>query len=247
MPAHHQDGSQLEAVLSFYSSIVTVNAEGDSLVSEDTLEGLGTTGFLLQTLFGSLLKVVSPDSINSVRPPPVPPPKSSPETAQEAETLRRMGAAARAVSAPYGQIADQETDGASEKLVSPIKLSKQDEIRQLSNVQEADEAVNSTLTDLLPDAGYFLAGAVSGGVSRTATAPLDRLKVYLLVNVKSNSTVVTDLAKQGHPIVAIRSSGGPIIEAVKTLWRTGGIKTFFAGKEYWNASRLTRHLLTKQS
>ncbi|KAM7220549.1 Mitochondrial carrier domain containing protein [Rhypophila decipiens] len=227
MPAHHQDGSQLEAALSFYSSIVTVNAEGDSLVSEDTLEGLGTTGFLLQTLFGSLLKVVSPDSINSVRPPPVQAPKSPPESAQETETSTKMSATA--TYPQYGRVVDHETDGASEKLIPRKKDSKLDTIRDLSTVQEAEEAVNSALTDLFPDPGYFLAGAVSGGVSRTATAPLDRLKVYLLVNTKASPSVVTDLAKQGRPVVALRNAGGPIVEAVKSLWRTGGIRTFFAG------------------
>lgn len=247
MPAHHQDGSQLEAVLSFYSSIVTVNAEGDSLVSEDTLEGLGTTGFLLQTLFGSLLKVVSPESINSVRPPPVLP-LSTPETAQEKEKPAKMGTAASVAATAYpqyGTVVDQKSDGASEKLLSKIKRSKQDELQDLSNLVEADEAVNSTLTDLLPDAGYFLAGAVSGGVSRTATAPLDRLKVYLLVNTRSSSTAVTDLATQGRPIVALRSSGGPIIEAVTSLWKTGGLKTFFAGEIYAEACKTIRNLLTE--
>src|SRR3569833_1153239 len=53
-------GSPLEAALSYYSSIVVMTAEGDSVVSEDTLEGLGTTGFLLQALFGSILKLAQP-------------------------------------------------------------------------------------------------------------------------------------------------------------------------------------------
>src|SRR3569833_355672 len=53
-------GSPLEAALSYYSSIVVMTAEGASVVSEDTLEGLGTTGFLLQALFGSILKLAQP-------------------------------------------------------------------------------------------------------------------------------------------------------------------------------------------
>lgn len=241
MPAHHQDGSQLAAVLSFYSSIVTVNAEGDSLVSDETLEGLGTTGFLLQTLFGSLLKVVSPESINSVRTTPISSPTSpsehtqSPALSQETGASATMGAAASAVSAhpqygPPAAVVGQELDGASEKLKPPFKIIMNDGKPELSNVtEEVEEAESSKLTDLLPDAGYFLAGAVSGGVSRTATAPLDRLKVYLLVNTKTRS-VATELAKQGRPGVALRNAGGPIVDAIKSLWKTGGIRTFFAGK-----------------
>ncbi|KAK0708954.1 mitochondrial carrier domain-containing protein [Lasiosphaeria miniovina] len=119
MPADH-NGSALEAALSYYSSIVTVNAEGDSLVSEDTLEGLG----------------------------------------------------------------------------------------------------------------YFVAGAVSGGVSRTATAPLDRLKVYLLVNTKASAPVALAAAKHGHPIVAIRDASKPIADAVASLWKAGGLRNFFAGETH---------------
>jgi solute carrier family 25 phosphate transporter 23/24/25/41 len=96
--------------------------------------------------------------------------------------------------------------------------------------QEVEEVVEIRLTDLLPEPGYFLAGAVSGGLSRTATAPLDRLKVYLLVNTKTRSTVAVSAAKQGHPLVAIRNAGGPILEAVASLWKAGGFRTFFAGK-----------------
>jgi len=251
MPAHHQGGSQLAAVLSFYSSIVTVNAEGDSLVSEETLEGLGTTGFLLQSLFGSLLKVANPELANSARAPPTTRPISpseptSPTSVLETETQNNMGAAASTATAtttyrqhsPVAAILDQETNGASEKLVPPIKGLKQPDIAHLSTIpdiqdsQEAEEAVKQKLTDLLPDAGYFLAGAVSGGVSRTATAPLDRLKVYLLVNTKASPTVAAQLVKQGHPIVALRNAGGPITEAVRTLWNAGGIRTFFAGEKY---------------
>ncbi|CRK31765.1 hypothetical protein BN1723_018465, partial [Verticillium longisporum] len=52
------------------------------------------------------------------------------------------------------------------------------------------------LTSYIPDPGYFLAGAVAGGVSRTATAPLDRLKVYLLVNTKSSADTALAALKQ---------------------------------------------------
>ncbi|RXG43636.1 hypothetical protein VDGE_01237 [Verticillium dahliae] len=116
MPVHHGN-APLEAVLSYYSSIVTLTAEGDSMVSEETLEGLG----------------------------------------------------------------------------------------------------------------YFLAGAVAGGVSRTATAPLDRLKVYLLVNTKSSADTALAALKQGRPLVALANAGKPFGDAFRDLWQAGGMRSLFAG------------------
>ena len=98
------------------------------------------------------------------------------------------------------------------------------------DIEEDGEDVTSRLTDLLPEPGYFLAGAVSGGVSRTATAPLDRLKVYLLVNTNTKANVAVAAAKQGRPLASLRSASGPIVDAVVSLWKAGGMKTFFAGK-----------------
>jgi solute carrier family 25 phosphate transporter 23/24/25/41 len=82
----------------------------------------------------------------------------------------------------------------------------------------------------IPDPGYFIAGAIAGGISRTATAPLDRLKVYLLVNTKSDANVVLDAAKKGRPLTAVKSAGRPLIAAVGDLYKSGGLRGFFAGK-----------------
>ncbi|KAI3802574.1 hypothetical protein L1987_30712 [Smallanthus sonchifolius] len=54
---------------------------------------------------------------------------------------------------------------------------------------------------------YLIAGGVAGAASRTATAPLDRLKVSLQVQTT-------------------RAAIGP---AVKNIWREGGIVSFFRG------------------
>ncbi|KAM3065224.1 hypothetical protein ACMFMG_010415 [Clarireedia jacksonii] len=84
------------------------------------------------------------------------------------------------------------------------------------------------LTEILPDPGYFAAGAIAGAFSRTATAPLDRLKVYLIANISSNSAPL-EAAKQGNAIAATRMVGQPLIAACKELWRAGGIRSLFAG------------------
>ncbi|KAK0613897.1 mitochondrial carrier domain-containing protein [Immersiella caudata] len=234
MPQHH-DGPVLEAALSFYQHIVTVSAEGDSLVSEDTLEGLGMTGFLLHALFGSLLKIANPESTAFTRPlPPSPalPTSDAPQASGDPGTaeLSEMASAASSRYA-YGAAAasPQILTGATTR-GARLPIEDAEQLDRISDYQlEEVEVVEIRLTDLLPEPGYFLAGAVSGAVSRTATAPLDRLKVYLLVNTKTSGTVAVSAAKQGKPLVALRNAGGPIVDAVTSLWKAGGFRTFFAG------------------
>src|SRR5699024_10201064 len=88
MPAREYD-SQLRAVLSYYESVVNVTPEGDSTVSEETLEGLGTGSSsyysLVYSLFGSLLRAGFPPpqpTSPPISPPPLPPTKR--EEADEA-------------------------------------------------------------------------------------------------------------------------------------------------------------------
>ena len=85
------------------------------------------------------------------------------------------------------------------------------------------------LTDLLPDSGYFIAGGIAGAVSRTATAPLDRLKVYLIAQVGVKNEAI-HAAKSGAPVKAATSAAGSLIDASRTLWRLGGVRSLFAGK-----------------
>jgi len=88
------------------------------------------------------------------------------------------------------------------------------------------------LTDFVPDPGYFVAGAIAGGVSRTATAPLDRLKVYLLVNTSKTNTLhdTVGALKSGQFVKALGHAVSPFRGAIRELWMAGGARSFFAGK-----------------
>ena len=91
--------------------------------------------------------------------------------------------------------------------------------------QEGDVHINDSLQGL----GYFLAGGLAGMISRTATAPLDRLKVYLIAQVSPRKAAVDAAKESGNPVIAARHFGKPLVDAVKNLWAGGGVRNFFAG------------------
>ena len=91
-----------------------------------------------------------------------------------------------------------------------------------------EEEDTLSLTDFLPVSGYFIAGGMAGMISRTATAPLDRLKVYLIAQVSPKNTVDAAV-KEGKPIAAVSHFGKNLVDACKELWRAGGIRSLFAG------------------
>ncbi|ETN42151.1 uncharacterized protein HMPREF1541_04092 [Cyphellophora europaea CBS 101466] len=86
----------------------------------------------------------------------------------------------------------------------------------------------SDLSSFPATQSYFIAGGLAGMISRTATAPLDRLKVYLIAQTSTKEAAVEAAAK-GAPISAIRHFGRPLIDACKDLWAAGGIRSLFAG------------------
>ncbi|CAO1624430.1 unnamed protein product [Sympodiomycopsis kandeliae] len=87
---------------------------------------------------------------------------------------------------------------------------------------------------------FLLAGGIAGAVSRTATAPFDRLKIYLITASRSDETATSqaiETVKKSGASGASKEAGklasrsmGMLGTAVQTLYREGGgLKAFWLG------------------
>ncbi|GAA6025551.1 hypothetical protein JCM11491_000052 [Sporobolomyces phaffii] len=79
---------------------------------------------------------------------------------------------------------------------------------------------------------FLLAGGMAGAVSRTATAPFDRLKVYLIT---SPSTPPPPPPRPAPPTATAkpkktpRRNAGSLAAAVRAVYSQGGVKAFWTG------------------
>lgn len=107
--------------------------------------------------------------------------------------------------------------------------------------------------------GFFLCGGLAGVVSRTCTAPFDRIKVFLIARTDLSLTVLRSRQQIAKEVASgasrqvieearknlkqlkaeasrhaaepphERTIRSPILQAARTLWKQGGFKAFYVG------------------
>jgi solute carrier family 25 phosphate transporter 23/24/25/41 len=218
----------LKAVLSYYTSAVSLNAEGDTSIREETLEGLGRSPpKFLTVLFGAIVNIASSQRNPSLPSAPQSPAASEKLVVEETEevTHRNMYEVkqTRFIDGALGTQFDNRFP-----FPSRPPAEQQEDPNEDTLFEQIAPTKKSLLTQILPDPGYFAAGGLAGVISRTATAPLDRLKVYLIANVGSANDPIAAV-KRGDAATAARRAGRPLLLACKELWNAGGIRSLFAG------------------
>ena len=177
-----------------------MNFEGDTIISDDAIENMGMRQKFLYTFCSPLASMLK---------------RPSPKSLHTMYESRKPGI--------FMAGSSSKATNPSDMKVAPL-YNYHPEL-QISN----SSRLKAVLIDNLPHPGYFAAGAAAGMVSRTVTAPLDRLKVYLIANT-STSKEVLDAVTNGTAVEAAKKSVNPILAAIKELWKAGGIRSLFAGE-----------------
>ncbi|KAK7949070.1 calcium dependent mitochondrial carrier protein [Apiospora aurea] len=234
----------LGAVFTFYSDVVVLNSEGDSVISDETLSGIGTKfNFLIEALFGSIIRLASPpDAPKSVRPPTDSPHSSSHSTirlSQDDSQTHNAHSATESHQAGTASHHGHISAAMSTTVNRAVAHAHAPASRHAADVDESWELIPEMTEDdseeefglmnYLPGLGYYMAGAAAGGISRTATAPLDRLKVYLLINTKSSTRAAVEAAQKGQPVAAVKNFNRSLTRAFSELYREGGLRGLWAG------------------
>jgi solute carrier family 25 (mitochondrial phosphate transporter), member 23/24/25/41 len=208
----------LKTVLSYYSAGLQLSTEGDANVSDDAIQGLGNEPAFPTSFVQAVFSISAPrrhmvskkpfSGLNDTNnPSTTTPPHDSSHTQVDVHGEPFIE------DELYGNPEHEREGHMLFSLGSSITL--------------ADIIRKELLT--LVDPGYFIAGGISGAVSRTATAPFDRLKVYLIAQTGVKKDTL-EAVKSAQPIEAAKKASRPLTEAMKALWRAGGVRSLFAGR-----------------
>lgn len=100
-----------------------------------------------------------------------------------------------------------------------------------ADVDLSSEGDMTLINDFFRGFGFFIAGGISGVVSRTCTAPFDRIKVFRIARTDLSSTLLNsrkDLIAK-NPNADLAKIKSPLRKAMTTLYRQGGLKAFYVG------------------
>jgi solute carrier family 25 (mitochondrial phosphate transporter), member 23/24/25/41 len=195
-------------------------------MSDQAISGAGETylDFLQTAMFGAILQLVRPPRARASLPPSREPIE---EGLEEETDITRPDLTSH--TKPIDDYHLFEEEMTEEDPHIPLKPARR------KHTSEEQEPLK--LTDFVPDVGYFIAGGLSGITSRTATAPLDRLKVYLIAQTGVAQDALS-AAKSGAAVQATKQGMRTLVNACQELWAAGGIRSLFAGESSSHVFRL---------
>ncbi|CAK3994169.1 Calcium-binding mitochondrial carrier SAL1 [Lecanosticta acicola] len=206
----------LKAVFSYYQSTAKLTAEGDVHMSDEALQGLGTIlDFLKSSLFGAVTQLVNPAQSHA--------------GGSNTQPISMWEGSENRPQLFGGHVLSEEEEIEDDPYI-PIKPARRKDVQEIKEQEQQalKQQGRVKLTDFVPNVGYFAAGGLSGITSRTVTAPLDRLKVYLIART-DNAENAVQLAKHGHPLHAMTNGLRSMWNATKDVWAAGGMRSLFAG------------------